>query len=179
MTPPRPLSRPILPLLLGLGLGLSATPALAKVDAACKPVLDANAAKVAAPAFHDRKQLDGMTLEMIKVGEQLYVKQGSRWRQMSNAAGQTLGGFDAGLADGSVSLTDCRKLGRETVEGRSLTVYQYTTTVHGAGELGKGSGKLWIGDDGRPYRDSTEGQQGSTTYTGVSAPEVQAPGKKK
>ena len=172
----RPSPLPLL--LIPFALALSA-PVHAKVDAACKPVVDAGEAKLAAPAFHDRKQLAGMTIEMIKVDQNLYSNQGRGWQQMSTAAGQMLGGTRAGLADGSISITDCKKLGRETVDGRSTTVYQYTTTVHGAGDMGKGSGKIWIGDDGRPYRDSSEGQEGTTTYTGVTAPEVKARGKKK
>jgi len=149
-------------------LTLLATPALAKVDAACEPVIAAAEAKVAAPAFHDRKQMEGMTMEMIKLGEDLYANTGGGWRHMTAAASKSLGGFRKGVDSGEISLSQCKKLGRETVGGRSTQVYQFTSTAGGM----TGTGKVWVGDDGLPYRETAEGSDGTVSYTGVTAPAV-------
>lgn len=155
-------------------LALLATPALAKVDAACQPVVAAAEAKIGAPAFHDRKEMEGMTIQMIKLGEDLYVNSGGGWQHMTSKASLSLGGFRKGVDSGEIQLSQCKKLGRETVAGRSTSVYQFTSGAGGT----TGVGKVWIGDDGLPYRETAAGTDSTVSYTGVTAPDVKQRKKK-
>lgn len=65
----------------------------------------------------------------------------------------------------SIITSDVQRLGDDTLNGRSMHVYQYNTAVTVGDKTIRGATKIWIGaDDGLPYRQ--EGDQDSILGTG-------------
>lgn len=154
-------------LLLPIAIG-SALPVLAEgSDPACKPVIDADKARAAAPAWHAKKTMDGMSMEIIRLGAEVYANMGgSGWQQMPPPMAASI--VNAGNQADRFVISDCRKLGEDTVEGVPTFVWTFRTTVE---DLPPITGKVWIGQrDGLPYREEGEKHAGTTTYEGVSAP---------
>lgn len=137
-------------------------------DDACQRIVNADAAKLKSPNWHQRvadSGPDGMTLEFIRTGDKLYAKNGSVWRSMPPGMLKTMGQF----GQSGFKLSQCRKVGDEAVAGVPASIYAYTVHVGGSVETGN---KVWIGRDGLPYRAEAENVRVTIQYTGVVAPKV-------
>jgi hypothetical protein len=136
-------------------------------DAACKPIIDADKARAAAPAWHAKKSMGGMSMEIIRLGNDVYANMGGTgWKQMPPPMAASI--VNAGNQADTFVVSDCRKLGDEIVDGVPATVWTFKTAVHDKPPI---AGKVWIGQrDGLPYREEGEKHAGTTTYQGVSAP---------
>jgi hypothetical protein len=153
-----------------LGVAGAATPgafAAGSSDAACKPIIDADKARAAAPAWHAKKTMDGMPMEIIRLGDAVYANMaGSGWSQMPPPMAASI--VDAGNQADRFVVSDCRRLGEEDVGGVPTTVWSFKTAVKDQPPI---TGKVWIGRrDGLPYREEGERHAGTTTYEGVRAP---------
>lgn len=146
---------------------LGGSEAFAAAAPECKPVIDADKARAAAKIWHNKKNMGGTSMEMIRLDDTIYANMGGTgWKKMPpgmvkqvTAAGEKADGFN---------VSACKKLGSESVGGVATTIYSFTTTIPGQPPF---SGKVWVGDkDGLPYRESGATYDGTTTYTGVSAP---------
>lgn len=148
---------------------VTAPAGFAATDPACKPVIDADKARAAATAWHSRKKLGEMGIEMIRLGDAVYMNMGgSGWKRMPPAAAKAT--IDAGTQSASFDVSGCKKLGEEKVDGVATTLYSFTTTIKGQPPA---SGKVWIGNkDGLPYRELGDQHDGTTSYVGVTAPAV-------
>lgn len=157
---------PLASLVVALTAGMSSARA-ADPDAACKPVIDADKARAAAPAWHAKKTMDGMNMEIIRVGTEVYANMaGTGWKKMPAPMAKTI--VDAGNQADQYVVTDCRELGNETVDGVPTTVWSFRTKVEDSPPV---ESKVWIGTrDGLPYREEGEKHAGTTVYDGITAP---------
>ena len=70
-------------------------------------------------------------------------------------------------------VSECKKLGRESVEGIATTVYSYRMKMPGTTLGSETPAKIFIGDDGLVYaQDSGDGAKVRYRYTGVVAPKL-------
>ncbi|MCC2657137.1 MAG: hypothetical protein K0Q76_2245 [Panacagrimonas sp.] len=165
------MSRRSLPAFLFAALaGTGAAPAFADgSDPACKPVIDADKARAAAPAWHAKKTMGGMSMEIIRLGNDVYADMGGTgWKQMPPPMAANI--VNAGNQADQFTVSDCRKLGDETINGVATTLWSFKTKVK---DLAPITGKVWIGQrDGLPYREEGEKHAGTTTYQGVAAPKL-------
>lgn len=138
----------------------------ASSDASCKPVIDSDKARAAATSWHSKKTMNGMNMEMIRAGEDIYANMGgSGWKKMPPGMADKIA-----KAVDSFNVSECKKLGAENVDGVATTIYSFTTTVPGQPVF---TGKVWVGNkDGLPYREAGEKYEGTTSYAGVVAPAV-------
>lgn len=137
-------------------------------DAACQAILDAGHAKLRAPAVHDINIMDaqsGETGEFIKVGPDAWMKADRSWKKISPGLLKTM--QDAAL-DG-LTMRECKQVGSESLGGVSTRIYSWTTVVNGKSY---GSARIWIGSDGLPYKLAGDTTNGTTRYTGVTAPKA-------
>jgi hypothetical protein len=135
-------------------------------DAACQAIIDAGHAKLRAPTVHDINIMDaqsGQTGEFIKVGPDAWMKADRGWKKISPALLKTM--QNAAL-DG-LTMSDCKQVGSESLGGVSTRIYSWTTVVNGKSY---GSARVWIGSDGLPYKQAGATTNGTTRYTGVTAP---------
>ncbi|MGH8517545.1 MAG: hypothetical protein ACREUE_08800 [Panacagrimonas sp.] len=139
----------------------------AATDAACKPVIDADKARAAAQAWHTRKNMGGQSMELIRMGDDIYANMGATgWKKMPPGMAQQIG--NAGNNADKFTVNECSKLGSEKVGGVATTIYSFKTTIPGQPPF---SGKVWIGDkDGLPYREEGDRHSGTTSYEGVTVP---------
>jgi hypothetical protein len=79
-----------------------------------------------------------------------------QWSRASRAAQRTV----AADAEGLKKLSDCRMVGRETLDGDQVTVFEYKVQFHGLASI---DAKAWIGTDGLLRKQSTAGR-GSARY---------------
>jgi len=106
--------------------------------------------------MHSQSTTKGVTMEMIRVGNDMYTKTGSKWMKVPTAANQAAvcgapgNGFSGGASsrvptfDPKVTMT---KGGTEMVEGESCTDWNETTSD------GKGGTMTWtlcVGSDNLP-----------------------------
>ncbi|MGI9046355.1 MAG: hypothetical protein ACR2FI_06135, partial [Burkholderiales bacterium] len=115
-------------------------------------------------------QNSGETEAMI-VPEGMYIKLNEQWIKSPIASSRE---EIMKFADpGKVTLTDCKAVGREAVDGAATAVYTYKGKVEGQKES---EGKIWIGnEDGLPHK--AEVKSGSTLITQFIShgAEIQAP----
>jgi len=135
-------------------------------DASCKPVTDSDKARASATSWHSKKTMNGMNVEMIRTGADIYANMGgSGWKKMPPGMVDNIA-----KAVDNFNVSGCKKLGTESVDGVATTIYSFTTTVPGQPMF---TGKVWVGNkDGLPYREAGENYEGTTSYTGVAAPAV-------
>jgi hypothetical protein len=133
-------------------------------EAACKPIVDADKARAAATSWHSKKAVGETSMEMIRLGDDIYANLGrSGWRKMPPGMVQSIAKASDGL-----DVSECKKLGSESVAGVATTIYSFKTTIPGQPPF---LGKVWIGDkDGLPYREVGDKYDGTMSYTGVVAP---------
>lgn len=135
-------------------------------DAACQAIIDAGHAKLRAPMVHDINVLDaesGLTGEFIKIGPDAWIKADRGWKKLTPAQLKTM---QTAALDG-LTMRDCKQVGSELLGGVSTRIYSWTTIVSGKSY---GSTRIWIGSDGLPYKLAADTTNGTTRYTGVTAP---------
>ncbi|HKY21319.1 MAG TPA: hypothetical protein VJM31_08875 [Vicinamibacterales bacterium] len=156
-----------LPALLLVALGVTAPAHAGRSDAACKPVIDADKARAAAPAWHTKKSMNGVHMEIKRLGSDVYTKIDSAgWKKMSPEMAANI--VDGGQQADNFKVTHCRKLRDETVNGVATTVWTFKSKAKDGPSV---EGNVWIGQgDGLPYREEGETFYGTTTYEGVSVP---------
>lgn len=151
---------------VSMALGFSGT--VLALDEACQRIVEADAAKVKAPSWHQRvvdSGPEGMTLEFIKSADKLFARQGGTWRAMPPGMLKTLGQ----VGHGGFKLSQCRKVGDDVISGMPSAIYAYT--VNAGGHVAAGN-KVWIGRDGLPYRMEGDNVKTTIQYVGVVVPKV-------
>ena len=158
--------RHVLALAVVIG-SMFSTASPAATDAACKPIIEADKARAASQAWHTRKMFDGSSIELIRLGDDIYGNmRGSGWKKMPPEMAKNIA--NAGNQAENFDISECKKIGEENVGGVATTLYSFKTTMKGQPPF---SGKVWIGNkDGLPYREAGDKLEGLTTYEGVSAP---------
>lgn len=161
---------PLSSLLLAALAATASSPARA-LDAACERVAAASEKKLAAPAFHDRKELTGMTHEMLLANGKLYQRDTFAGKPPEAWAPSpiTVSMIKQGAATYRQLLIRCQRVGSDSVDGTATDVIGFSVK----GPEGKPvEGKVWIGAaDGLPYREESVGLKGQTTYRNVKVPQ--------
>lgn len=139
------------------------------LDAACERVASASETKLAAPAFHDRKELGGLVHELLAVDGKLYARDAVAGRPPEAWAPSpvTLADIRSAARTYRGLLQSCRGLGSESVDGVVTDIYAFKVKTGGT----VADGKVWIGKaDGLPYREEAPGMKGTTVYRNLKAP---------
>ena len=131
-------------------------------DAGCKPLLDAFARQLDTP-FHESISGRGRTTEKIVLADATFVKMpNGRWVKNPTTAQERGEQLNATRA----TTSNCKFVGRETVDGQTATIY--------SGHLGGGEMRYWIGQNGLPLKG--EGGTGPARVTWTFAYDhVEAP----
>lgn len=157
---------------LPLLLALCATLPAHAFDAACAPYVKASEKTSAQAARHQVISMgaDLRTESIIKDG-QMYMQVNGKWMKGPPNFFKMEKEQYADLKSGKIKLSDCKKLGRETVDGIATTVYSLRTEIPGM-PVPKDPAKIYIGDDGLIQAQSGEGYKIRIRYTGVVAPKL-------
>lgn len=135
----------------------------------CTAIADAFARLGTVPAFHQKVEQDGTTLDAIAVGDKLYMVMGGETTELPLPAGGRAQLF-AGLFD-TLTVNDCTSLPDETIDGRALKVYDYVLPADGGMIPEAIQQRVWIGaDDGLPYQSTNPAGKVTIVYEGVVAP---------
>ncbi|MES2884822.1 MAG: hypothetical protein V4709_08455 [Pseudomonadota bacterium] len=114
---------------------------------------------------------EGLRTEAIVIDNKMYMKVDGAWMKGPPTFTQMEAKLNAELRSGKTKLWGCKKLGRETVDGIATTVYSYEIDLHGL-PAPKEPAKVYVGDDGLIYAQSSDGAKVRYRYTGVTAPKV-------
>lgn len=119
------------------------------------------------------RMANGSTLEMIAVGDDLYLSGPTGWKKMPGGGAERRKTMTAALSE-KEKPTNCRALGAEVIDGVATTEYAYTPPP--SPNAPSGEQQVWIGDaDGLPHRMRAAAPGGQAmemvlTYEGVTAP---------
>lgn len=159
-----------LPLLLTLAV---LAPNAHALDAACEPYLKAAEKGTQQPARHSVSDFgEGTRIEGIVVDDVLYANMGGQWRKVKKNFWADERGVHAEIRSGKIKMYDCKKLGRETVDGIATTVYSYRIDMPGMPPDKGEPAKAYIGDDGLVYAQQGGGAKIRYRYTGVTVPKL-------
>ena len=152
-------------------IAFCALPAQA-LEPACDPYLKAAEKTTAQPARQMVSDLGGgfKTEAVVKDGK-MYMKVDGSWMKGPPTFTQMEANLNAEMRSGKIKLWDCKKLGRETVDGIATTVYSFQIQMQGL-PAPKAPAKVYIGDDDLVYAQTSDGTKVRYRYTGVTAPTV-------
>jgi hypothetical protein len=135
----------------------------------CAAIGEAFAKMGTVPAFHEKVEQGGVTMEMTAIGDTLYMMMDGQVTELPLQAGGRAQLF-AGMFD-QFTVTDCSALPDEAIEGRALRVFDYVLPADGGLIPEAIEQRVWIGvDDGLPYRATNPSGSVTITYAGVVAP---------
>jgi hypothetical protein len=110
----------------------------------------------------DRKRIVSDEVEYVVVGGKVYAKTKSsgKWEETQIAASSFLG--DGKVTEDGISgtINDEQFLRKDTLDGKSVIVYSYSSTTKSAENIELNSQtELWVGlSDGLPYKMITDGE---------------------
>lgn len=155
---------------LALLLALAVTLPAHALDAACEAFVKASEKTSAQAGRHQVMSMGASSrMESIVKDGQMYMQINGKWMKGPPNFAKIEQQQYADLKSGKIKLSDCKKLGRETVDGIATTVYSMHTVVPG---LPGASGKVFIGDDGLIHAQSGEGYKTRIRYTDIVAPKL-------
>lgn len=140
------------------------------LDAACEPLLTSSEAKIAQPAWRSVHA----TGEAIKIGKQSFMKMAGKWVKSPIDLTEVERQVVESIKNGELKVTDCKEDGTETIDGKEMRVFLYTSEMTNSG-IPAAKAKLYIGkDDGLPYLQTGVDDKDSTkvtySYTDIKAP---------
>lgn len=144
-------------------------------DPACAPIIKAAEAHAKAERMRVRMLMNDPNrpdeIEAMIVPEGMYIKAGDQWikspvastrEQLMKLSEQSKG-----------SITECKALGKETVNGEPTSVYRYKGKVEGQPDSDV---KLWIANaDGLPKKAEIKSEKGMITQFISHGADIQAP----
>lgn len=155
--------------LVALTGGLNAAPARAD-DASCKPVSDAMMKEAHTP-YHETAVAGGKSFEKIYTTTMLYIGHSGQWMKMPETPQDLI---DATKESG-ITLSHCKSLRTEMVDGQAATVYAAHLTTPGTSS----DAQIWIGNaSGLTLKTESDTQTGpgkGHTSTHMRYGNVQAP----
>jgi hypothetical protein len=126
----------------GLGAIKAGSFAVALVDPACKPVLDANHKTLDTPTHMYSETVGGggkkTTGELITINGERYVLFGGKWTKSPMTVAATKEQETENIKNAKV--LSCKRIGDDSVSGEAAAIY----TEHSENEDTKSDGKIWI-----------------------------------
>lgn len=151
---------------------LCACSAVLAVEPACEPIVAASEKSSAQPARHAFFNLgDGPRGESVLIDGQLYIQVSERWMKAPAGALEAERKLNADLRNGTIKTWDCQRVGTETVDAVSTTVYSYRQEMPDMPEVDDPI-KVYIGRDGLVYLIEIGKMRSKFRYTGVTAPKL-------
>ena len=100
----------------------------------------------------NRTGAQGMQMETIIIGRDMYLKQGDRWQKMPGALGKTVPQIREMFDEkGLASLKDVTYAGEDEIDGRDAYVYTYRNEASKDGSPYPFTSKIWVRQsDGLP-----------------------------
>ncbi len=155
---------------LAIAALLSASFSVHALDKACEPFIAAAEKAAQQPARHTVSESEGgPRMEIISVDGKVFSNLTGKWQEMKIDLSAAERKVNADVRSGKIKVTDCKDLGKETVDGIPTSVLGYTVTMEG---VDPAPSKIYIGKDGLAYAISAPGQRVRYRYTGVSAPKL-------
>ena len=154
-----------------LSIGMSNV-AVAGLDAACMPVINATEARAAKATWESVTVVspNNFKMEAMKVGGQHYTRMtGSKnWSKAALDISAEERKMAAEIKSGKIKLSKCKAEASEKIDGVAMQVLSYTVEMAGAPAA---SAKLYIGkSDGLPYAQTGNSVKTRFRYTGITAP---------
>jgi hypothetical protein len=139
----------------------------------CAPIVKAEPATVAAPAFRQYMSVaaesDGKDERLLSValGDTVYMAVGGpgSWQKMDRKEIVAMARAAADDAD----YRDCKALGSEPIDGVNAAVYQFTMASK-SNSFDPSHAKAWIGDDGLLRKQATDQASFRYEFDDVKAP---------
>lgn len=140
------------------------------LEAACEPLLSSSAAKITQPAWHAIHS-EG---EAIRIADQSFMKMEGQWMKSPIDLNQVEQQVIEQMKSGAIKVTDCKEAGTETLDGKTMRIFTYTTEVPNSG-IPAAKAKLYIGqEDGLPYLqtgiDDKDESKVTYSYKDIKAP---------
>lgn len=159
-----------LPLLLAFAITLPAH----ALDAACEPFVKAAEKTTAQAARHNVSELGGgLRSEAIIKDGQMYMQVSGKWMKGPSTFTTNEKQLNAEMRSGKIKVSNCKKLGAETVDGIATTVYSYDMEIPEMGAFGsKKNAKVYIGGDGLIHAQLADEVKVRIRYTDVSVPKL-------
>jgi hypothetical protein len=116
----------------------------------------------------DRYRMRNGPTEMIFVGQDAFLKTLGSWQKVATSLQNQMKAIrDPQVVEQVKQATDVKFIQPDTLEGKPMLVYEYTSTDL-LGVEGKTRAKTWVGMfDGLPYKSEFENVTGSVTAKGV------------
>lgn len=145
----------------------AAAPAFAAPED-CAAIATAFAQMGTVPAFHEKVEQDGTSMEMTAIGDDLFMVMDGETTKLPLPAGGREKLF-AGIFD-VFTVTDCSALPDETLDGRATKVFDYVLPPDGGLIPEAITQRVWIGrDDGLPYKATNPTGSVTISYEGIEA----------
>lgn len=130
-------------------------------DSACQPIVTASEAKIAQAAWH-ASHSGG---EAIRIADKSYMKMEGQWIESPLDLNEVERQVVASMLNDELKVTDCKTADDETIDGKAMRVFIYTTELPASG-LPAATAKLYIGkEDGLPYLQTDLDAKESSTVT--------------
>ena len=120
------------------------------VEAACKPIRDA-ADKMARTPYHAVSTVDGKPFEKVYTTTHLYIRSDRRWLATAMTPQEVL---DA-MRESGRTISNCRQLRTETVDGQRTTVYAFRSRYSTAA-IQDEEDMIWVGGNGLTLKSVTD-----------------------
>ena len=156
-----------------LSVGISNV-AVAGLDSACMPVINASEARAAKAMWESVTVVspNDFKMEAMKVGGQHYTRMtGSKnWKKSALDLSEAERQVVAEIRSGKIKISKCKAETNETLDGVAMQVVSYTIEMAGAPAA---SAKLYIGkSDGLPYAQTGNSVKTRFRYTGITVPKL-------
>lgn len=159
--------------LLALGV-LCATGSAARAASDCQPVFDAYQAQLKAPIMKKTVKTPGMKdpVELVITDKAMYTRVGAADTWSQNPMGPEVRAMMKDKTASPKTITDCRKVGAQQVDGISGTAYEITPTAATGNLPGEKLTVLIDDKSGLPVSEIAlkAGTEAKIVYEGVTVP---------
>jgi hypothetical protein len=154
------------------GLLVFAAPTAFAADSACDPVIKASEARASMGTWQSTTTVNqNFKMNAMKIGGQTYTQvAGEAWKKAPFDASEAERQLLAQIANGQITLSQCKVDGVATVEGIATKVISYVIKMPGADAV---AAKLYVGKfDGLPYAQTSVQTSSRYRYTGLTVPNI-------
>lgn len=160
-------------IVLALGV-LWAANSAAHAATECQPVFDAYDAQLKTPAMKKTVKTPGMKdpVELIITQDAMYTRVGAAGTWSKNPMGAEVRAMMKAKTASPETISDCRKIGAQQLDGAAVTAYEITPTAATGNAPGEKLTVLIDDKTGLPVSETAlkAGTEAKLVYDGVTAP---------